>query len=958
MDEVAQRIQQRTASYIAGRGGVSEQDLKNAWKVYDLYAEIGAPGTKLFAGVITEEYLTEWASLDSKCTVINRMMKSDATIRAVLNSMILPLLSASWSVGPPEPKEKDKGKPENTKLKSIAEEVENQLFHMTITWADFLRQCTSFLSYGFSVFEEVWGIDQKTKMIKLRKLAPRKQNTIKKWLTDEKGGLAGVEQRTYINKNDETEYVTRNIPIDKLVVFTWDQDGNDFEGTSILRAPYKHWNFKDKLYLIQAIGLERNAFGVPSITLPKGTDSDTKEYAKKVVKSARVHEEAGYLFPEGTTIEFLLGQIQSGALEAAINHHDNEITKSILAQFLQLGSGQTGSWALSKDQSDFFLMSLNAVANFIRDRINEYVIKRMVKLNWGEQEVYPELKCSDIVKYSRSETATLLGQLISSQIITVDNNLSEWTRKEMDLPPKDELTPEEEAAQVDPAELQYQQEMEKLKAAQQEPSETGLKEKVNEIIRLREEDKQTDKPATLLESVHKIVDEEGDKEYKEAMSKVKKSYMENIKGMDEKTFDECFRVPLEQMIGIDGEQIKNDAVRAIFEKQFGFDPGDRKFVDEDWNTTVDQPAHNEYVYQAPEAKYRPGQAPVFRDPRTGRLKYAKGAVIGGKHVGGEWAPSYGSQVEAIGLGVGAGVAVFKAFYTESFIKPIKRHINKFAANMNRKIPAIGKFYESMGRELDAEGNVLNINKTKIENIFDHDIIEYGTPAKSIESDLRSEGFTVSKHFKNASHEDFKKIHILEGKKSIAKVDILDLWNGDDINKDISVKFKDVMKNHKIDFNFKNGVFQNATVKSIPKGKWSKGPIAVAFGVAAGYIVDRLANRVFTKAIRHTHDVIQRAQGNMLTPDEAKEYENWYNQNYGKKSDMPVGRPRVRAILPDELRRGRGRPALVERDKEAERQAKVAEAHRKAREDYERNKEKYHRAMGFSERSYSIRRARV
>ncbi len=89
-------------------------------------------------------------------------------------------------------------------------------------------------------------------------------------------------------------------------------------------------------------------------------------------------------------------------LDKSIQMHKRDIFLSGLAQFLMLGSGDTGSYALSEDQSSLFLLSLVKIANQIASVINEHVIKEMVDFNFEVLE-YPKLKFQKIgsVEYDK-----------------------------------------------------------------------------------------------------------------------------------------------------------------------------------------------------------------------------------------------------------------------------------------------------------------------------------------------------------------------------------------------------------------------------------------------------------------------------------------------------------------------------------------------------------------------------
>ena len=110
------------------------------------------------------------------------------------------------------------------------------------------------------------------------------------------------------------------------------------------------------------------------------------------------------------------------------------IARSILAQFINLGSTETGSFALSEDQSSFFLMALQATANQITDVMNAYAVKPLVDLNYGPQEAYPRLTYSKLEQRDLSSYGEAIQKLLSSGAIVVDEGLRDTIRDLYGLP--------------------------------------------------------------------------------------------------------------------------------------------------------------------------------------------------------------------------------------------------------------------------------------------------------------------------------------------------------------------------------------------------------------------------------------------------------------------------------------------------------------------------------------------
>ena len=385
--------------------------------------ELGSSGTNVFSGIVTEEYLPELSGMRAMRTY-DEMRKSDATVKAALLAIQLPIRRAEWFVEPGIQDEKGKEQ---------AEFIAKCLFdEMSITWDDFLRQALLSTAYGVMLFEKVFDIREmngKTRIV-LKKLAPRLPRTILTW--QQSDGSDGINQTTQDGSNV-------NIPMDKLVIFVNEKEGDNWWGISVLRAAYKHWYIKKNLETIDAVAHERQGLGIPYVKIPAEASPEDRANAIAVLKNMRAHEEGYLLEPEGMEVNFK-DMHTSGTKDAAraIDYHDRQITKAVLAQFLSLGSGPSGSRALSEDQTTLFLQSIEAVANGFKDCMNKYMIRQLVDLNFGKQEAYPKLNYAGISKADVDKLTTSYQRCVQTGGIKPQESDEVFLRKIMGLPDKEE----------------------------------------------------------------------------------------------------------------------------------------------------------------------------------------------------------------------------------------------------------------------------------------------------------------------------------------------------------------------------------------------------------------------------------------------------------------------------------------------------------------------------------------
>lgn len=341
--------------------------------------EIGASGTDIVSGVISGEEYAPRLRGKSALVQYDKMRRNDATVNAALDALKLPIMSADFVIDPASDSGADR---------EVAEFIETNIKHI-IDWDKFLFEALTFLDFGFSLFEmvfeprEVNGKDR----IALKKLAYRKQTSIERWETDT--GEPGV-----------TQVVTGerySIPEVRLVRFTNRQEGENYEGRSILRTAYKHWYIKDKLYRIDAVGHERQGLGVIEIITPKGATDADKKKVRKLVRQLRASDESYIEHPEGWVVQFMdMNATSMKDAEPSINHHDRQITKNVLAQFLEIGaSGSSGTRSTSEDHSQLFELAQQIVANKIVYVLQNKVVRALVDLNYNNVE-YPTLRVGKI----------------------------------------------------------------------------------------------------------------------------------------------------------------------------------------------------------------------------------------------------------------------------------------------------------------------------------------------------------------------------------------------------------------------------------------------------------------------------------------------------------------------------------------------------------------------------------
>jgi len=375
-------------------------------------------------------------------TVYDQMRKQDAQIASVLRAVTLPVRRTPWRIESAGAKARvtqfiadELGLPVVGKEPKAPPRVRDRF-----SWAEHLRLALLMLPNGHMYFEQVYRVDPGGDRAHLRKLAPRMPRTIEEVKVAEDGGLIYIKQ--YSTKTSAPQ---RPIPVDRLVGYVHENEG-DWIGTSLLRPAYKHWLIKDRLLRVDAQTIERNGMGVPLYIAAEGEEDLSAGLA--MAKAWRAGETAGSAVQN--TANMVLRGVEGTLPQAlpSIRYHDEQIGRAVLAHFLNLGT-QTGSWALGTTFADFFVLSLQTLAQQIADTATQHIVEDLVDINFGTSEPAPRVVFDEIGS-RQAATAQALKALVDAGLVTPDEVLKETVRQQYGLPPVDAATAEKPAPAAQP----------------------------------------------------------------------------------------------------------------------------------------------------------------------------------------------------------------------------------------------------------------------------------------------------------------------------------------------------------------------------------------------------------------------------------------------------------------------------------------------------------------------------
>ena len=367
--------------------------------------------------------------------VYSKMAREDAQVRSVLKAVTLPILRTPCRINPNGADEAIvRMVSEDLRLPVVGDSQQNPTPRTGghVSWREHLPWALKMLTYGHAYFEKVYtdGLDGPQR---LRKLAPRLQDTISKVSVDRDGGLRSITQKAVTVDGQMMPEV--ELEVSRLLAYVHEPDTFDWLGTSLLRGAYKHWRLKDELLRLEQVVLERNGMGVPVYTSTSDNDQKDLDRGQDLVEGLRYGEHAGASIPANAKLQMLgvTGQIVSP--RAAIDYHDSQIARTALAHALNL-EGKGGSYALAEVQMDMFIQSLQTIAEYVSTVANKYLVEDMVEKFTGYRVgPFPEIQF-DTIDTKKALTASDLAALKNAGIILADRPLEEHVRRYYELPAK------------------------------------------------------------------------------------------------------------------------------------------------------------------------------------------------------------------------------------------------------------------------------------------------------------------------------------------------------------------------------------------------------------------------------------------------------------------------------------------------------------------------------------------
>lgn len=401
---------------------VSFPDLRPGKKRELLGAETGTQfdiGQRLFAYYGQGDVFDygEWTSRDMK-----NMFRRDGICSAVELVLTLPIREADFSI---EPAKGDKGEAEFARGVLMTPDMEGG---MKTPIHELVGQVTSAQIYRRAFFEKVFKIREEDGKVVYDKIAFRPPATCQARYNDRTAEANGFRQQVWLFGGNLTVQKGQKVPgyvdIPKIrsYIYTHNKHREPLTGASEMDISYWCYQTKMKLLYLWYYFLENQAL---QRLIVYGNDQDEANNRADDLASLKGSGVVGLVHP--TDGQKAFDMLTSGGdaghyFTEALGFLEGWQTHSVLAGFMALtgsATGGKGSYALSQDQSSFYLKSRQAVAKEQAESISYDIIRPLIMLNFGPGASYPVWKFGPLQDEQIQALLTMFQTLAAAPVLHV-----------------------------------------------------------------------------------------------------------------------------------------------------------------------------------------------------------------------------------------------------------------------------------------------------------------------------------------------------------------------------------------------------------------------------------------------------------------------------------------------------------------------------------------------------------
>lgn len=280
----------------------------------------------------------------------------------------------------------------------ITEFIQESLDNMETPFRDVIKNILTAIRYGYSVQEKVYTVNNDNQ-ITIKGIYPVHIKTLQNdpFIQDDKGELTGIHQ--------ESDYGTVDIPINKILLYSFDKEFDEIEGESILN------NLKpvveDKEDIMDWLMTYANKNESP--VMYGKTDDPTHA---PVMQTALDNVAAGatsMIIGAGDDVGVLESSHRGEAYFQLLNYNDNKIFRRMFLGNLMLGdNSQTGSYAQSYTQENVLHQILDGILTDVAQIIQLLIVNELTRFNYGLSAKAPSFSFE---KFTKKEVINLLNTI-------------------------------------------------------------------------------------------------------------------------------------------------------------------------------------------------------------------------------------------------------------------------------------------------------------------------------------------------------------------------------------------------------------------------------------------------------------------------------------------------------------------------------------------------------------------
>ena len=358
---------------------------------------------------------------------MSEMFERDGKARTLEQAISLPERRAPWSI--------EKGEAREEVRQFVEDELRlpSNAGGMSTPMQTVIGQMVTAAIYKVSFFERVFH--RRDNRVVYKKIAWRPQQTCSVLRDPRTGAFRGFKQHPVRYGPHDTKEV-RIKPETALVHFNG-QHRDPVNGVSEFEVVFNCYQVKQKIRFLWFQFLESQS--LPKTIVYGTSPAEADKAARRLIG-----------LKQGGVVGMVKGQHEHAVLEssgagaqqfqAAMSYLDQEASGSLLAQFTDLGAAAkngAGSFALSKDQTDFFLMSRQASLDEKALTLNQYLLPDLVRYNFGPNEKIPQFRFGRVSETEIDTTVSLLQGLAAARPSAAPHEfvaeLTERTAEYLDL---------------------------------------------------------------------------------------------------------------------------------------------------------------------------------------------------------------------------------------------------------------------------------------------------------------------------------------------------------------------------------------------------------------------------------------------------------------------------------------------------------------------------------------------